>query len=118
MSQSSAITGASYARARSFSIATSTSSSTEKAIAKGGYALHATGAACWVKVGPTGVVATDGDAITTQPNENAPNGLVYVPQDGMAPLDVDGDSQFIAAITPTGSGKVRIVGPIGQSARR
>jgi hypothetical protein len=118
VSQSSAITGASYVRARSFSVSVTTSSSTEKAIAKGGYALHATGAGCWVKIGPTGVAATNGDAIATQPDANAPNGLVYVPQDGMAPLDVDGDSQFIAAITASGSATLRIVGPIGQSARR
>lgn len=118
MSQSSAVVGAVYTRARSFSISTTTSSSTEKAIAVGGYYLHASGAPCWVKVGPTGVTATNGDGVTSQPAEGSPNGLCYVPQDQIVPLDVTAGSSFIAAITASGSGTLRVIGPIGQSAVR
>jgi len=118
MSDASSIVGAVYTGARSFSVATSTSSSAEKAVAIGGYYLHASGASCWVRVGPTGVAATNGDAINTQPAEGSPNGLCYVPQDQVVPLDVTSAGAFIAAITASGSGVLRVVGPIRQAAVR
>lgn len=118
MSQSSAIVGAVYSRARSFTIATSGTVSTEEAIAIGGYYLLATDADAWVCVGKTGSTAVDGSAITTQPAEGSPNGLFYVPAGIPVPLDVSDSNQVITAITEGSSGYLRIIGPIGQSARR
>lgn len=118
MSDPSSIVGAVYTGARSFAISTSTSSSAEKAIAVGGYYLHASGASCWAEIGPTGVVATNGDAIATQPAEGSPNGLCYVPQDQIVPLDVTSAVAYIAAITASGSGVLRVIGPIRQAAVR
>ena len=118
MSQSSAIVGAIYSRARSFTIATSGTVSAEKTIAIGGYYLLATGDDCWVCVGKTGSTAVDGSAITTQPAAGSPNGLLYVPAGIPVPLDVSDSNEVITAITETGTGKLRVIGPIGQSARR
>jgi hypothetical protein len=118
MSQSSAIVGAVYSRARSFTIATTGTVSTEEPIAIGGYYLLATDADCWACVGKTGSTAVDGSAVTAQPATSAPNGLLYVPSGVPVPLDVSDDGQVITAITETGTGKLRVIGPIGQSARR
>lgn len=118
MSQSSAIVGAVYSRARSFAIAISGTVSTEEAIAIGGYYLLATDADAWVCVGKTGSTAVDGSAITSQPAEGSPNGLCYVPAGIPVPLDVSDSNQVITAITEGSSGYLRIIGPIGQSARR
>ena len=118
MSQSSAIVGAVYSRARSFTVATSGTVSAEKTIAIGGYYLVATDADCWVEIGKTGSTANDGSAITSQPAEGSPNGLFYVPAGIPVPLDVSDSNQVITAITEGSSGYLRIIGPIGQSARR
>ena len=118
MSQSSAIVGAVYSRARSFTIATSGTVSTEKTIAIGGYYLVATDADCWVEIGKTGSTATDGSAITSQPAAASYNGMFYVPAGIPIPLDVTDDNQVITAITESGTGKLRIIGPITQTARR
>lgn len=118
MSQSSAIVGAVYSRARSFTIATSGTVSTEKTIAIGGYYLLATDADCWVEIGKTGSTATDGSAITSQPAAASYNGMFYVPAGIPIPLDVTDDNQVITAITESGTGKLRVIGPIGQAARR
>ena len=118
MSQSSAIVGAVYSRARSFTIATSGTVSTEKAIAIGGYYLVATDADCWVEIGKTGSTATDGSAITSQPAAASYNGMFYVPAGIPIPLDVTDDNQVITAITESGTGKLRVIGPITQTARR
>lgn len=118
MSQSSAIVGAVYSRARSFAIAISTTVSTEEAIAIGGYYLVAIEADAWVCVGKTGSTAVDGSAVASQPAESAPNGLFFVPIGIPVPLDVTDDNQVITAITESGTGKLRVIGPIGQAARR
>ena len=118
MSQSSAIVGAVYSHARSFTIATSAVVSTAEAIAIGGYYLVATDADCWVEIGKTGSTATDGSAITSQPAAASYNGLFYVPAGVPVPLDVTDDNQVITAITESGTGKLRIIGPITQTARR
>ncbi len=118
MSQSSAIVGAVYSHARSFTIATSGTVSAEKTIAIGGYYLVATDADCWVEIGKTGSTATDGSAITSQPAAASYNGMFYVPAGIPIPLDVTDDNQVITAITESGTGKLRIIGPITQTARR
>lgn len=118
MSQSSAIVGAVYSRARSFTIATTSTVSAEEAIAIGGYYLLATDADAWVCVGKTGSTAVDGSAVTSQPAESAPNGLLFVPIGIPVPLDVTDSNQVITAITEGSSGYLRVIGPIGQAARR
>lgn len=118
MSQSSAIVGAVYSRARSFTIATSGTVSTAEAIAIGGYYLLATDADCWVCIGGASSAAVDGSAVTTQPAAANYNGLAYVPAGVPVPLDVTDASQYITAITESGTGKLRVIGPIGQAARR
>jgi hypothetical protein len=82
MSQSSAIVGAVYSHARSFTIATS------------------------------------GTAVTSQPAAASYNGLAYVPAGVPVPLDVTDSNQVITAITESGTGKLRVIGPITQTARR
>ena len=69
-------------------------------------------------MGKTGSTASDGSAITSQPAEGSPNGLFYVPAGIPVPLDVSDSNQVITAITEGSSGYLRIIGPIGQSARR
>ena len=118
MSQSSAIVGAVYSHARSFTIATSSTVSAEKTIAIGGYYLAADGADCWVCIGKTGSAAVDGSAVTTQPAAASYNGLAYVPAGIPVPLDITDDNQVITAITESGTGKLRVIGPITQTARR
>ena len=118
MSQSSAIVGAVYSHARSFTIATSGTVSAEKTIAIGGYYLVATDADCWVEIGKTGSTATHGSAITSQPAAASYNGMFYVPAGIPIPLDVTDDNQVITAITESGTGKLRVIGPITQTARR
>jgi len=118
MSQSSAIVGAVYSHARSFTISTSSSVSAEKTIAIGGYYLLATDADCWVCIGKTGSTAVDGSAVTSQPAAASYNGLAYVPAGVPVPLDVTDSNQVITAITESGTGKLRIIGPITQTARR
>jgi hypothetical protein len=118
MSQSSAIVGAVYSHARSFTISTSSSVSAEKTIAIGGYYLLATDADCWVEIGATGSTATDGSAVTTQPAAASYNGMFYVPAGVPVPLDVTDSNQVITAITESGTGKLRVIGPITQTARR
>ena len=117
MSQSSAIVGAVYSRARSFAIAISGTVSTEEPIAIGGYYLCAS-ADTWVCIGKTGSLATDGSAITSQPAAASYNGLLFCPSGIPVPLDVTDDNQVITAITESGSGYLRVTGPITQTARR
>ena len=113
MSQTPAITGTAYTGCQSFKTATTTSASTETGIAAGSYALHASGAGVWVKTGDTGV--TIAVPSTTQP---AVNGLFYVAQDSWQILDVTEASQFIITITESGSGNLRIIGPLNNSSNR
>jgi len=117
MSQSSAIVGAVYSRARSFTIAVSTTVSGEQPIAIGGYYLCSSVDA-WVCIGQSGSAAVDGSAISSQPNEGSYNGLLFCPASIPVPLDVTDDTQVITGITESGSGYLRIIGPIGQAARR
>ena len=118
MSQSSAIVGAVYGHARSFTIATSGTVSAEKTIAIGGYYLLATDADCWVCIGGASSAAVDGSAVTTQPAAASYNGLAYVPAGVPVPLDITDANQYITAITESGTGKLRVIGPITQTARR
>ena len=117
MSQSSAIVGAVYSHARSFSIALSSTVSAEQAIAIGGYYLLAD-ADCTVCIGKTGSAAVDLGGITAQPATSSPNGLLYCPAGIPVPLDITDTNQVITAITSSASGKLYITGPISQSARR
>jgi hypothetical protein len=117
MSQSSAIVGAVYSHARSFSVAVSTSVSTEEPIAIGGYYLCAS-ADTWACIGKTGSLAVDGSAITSQPAAASYNGLLFCPSGIPVPLDVTDSNQVITALTEVGSGYLRVIGPITQTARR
>lgn len=117
MSQSSAIVGAVYGHARSFSVAVSTSVSAEKSIAIGGYYLCSS-ADTWVCIGKTGSAAVDGTTVTAQPAAASYNGLIFCPASIPVPLDVTDSNQVLTAITESGSGYLRVIGPITQTARR
>ena len=105
---SAAIDGTNYGAARSFTIATSTTASTPTSIARGEYVLAASGAGCWVRLGGA---AANIDTVTAQPS--SPNGALFVSADTREPFTVTADTT-ISAITPSGTGTLRVIGPIGK----
>lgn len=117
MSQSSAIVGAVYAHARSFSVSINGTVSAEQSIAIGGYYLCSSVDA-WACIGKTGSTAVNGTTVTAQPAAASYNGLIFCPASIPVPLDVTDSNQVITAITESGSGYLRVIGPITQTARR